>query len=177
MSRIGKKPIPIPKGVEVTVAGQLVKVKGPKGSLEGSICRGLSLEIKEGEVCVVAENNPDLSAVHGLQRALLNNMVDGVTRGFTRRLEMVGVGYRAAVRGHQLELLLGFSHPTEIAIPTGLHVLVEKNTSIHISGIDRQQVGQFAANIRSYRPPEPYKGKGIRYEGETVRRKAGKASK
>jgi large subunit ribosomal protein L6 len=177
MSRKGKLPIPLPKEVEVMVTDSEVSVKGPKGSLKQKLLPGIQLRIESNEMIVgLTDENPALSRFHGLYRALLHNMVMGLTQGFEKKLEMIGVGYRAAVQGELLDLQLGFSHPTKLPIPKGLTVKVEKNTLITISGFDKHLVGQFAANIRSKRPPEPYQGKGIRYVGEYVRKKAGKAA-
>ena len=178
MSRKGRMPVVIPKGVEVKQIGNAVSVKGPKGTLTQDLVNGIVLNI-EPEQLVVSVNGDtrELARFHGLYRALIDNMVIGTSKGFEKRLEMVGVGYRAAVQGNLLDLQIGFSHPTKLPIPAGLSVKVDKNTQISISGIDKQAVGQFAAQIRAMRPPEPYQGKGIRYEGEYVRRKAGKAAK
>ena len=178
MSRKGKIPIVLPKGVGVTVTEGLVTVKGPKGTLTQMIDLGVDLT-HEGEFLHVStkEKSREMSRLHGLSHALIQNMVKGTSVGFERRLEMVGVGYRAAVQGSLIDVQVGYSHPTKLEIPHGLHVKVEKNTIITITGIDKQAVGQFAAEIRSKRPPEPYQGKCIRYEGEYVRRKAGKAAK
>lgn len=177
MSRSGKRPIPMPKGVEVMVQGANLKVKGPKGMLQQPLHKGVSVTVEDGSVRVSADETSDIARLHGLTRALLCNMVIGVSQGFEKRLEMIGVGYRAAVKGRNLDIQIGSSHPTELAIPEGISVVVEKNTLIIVTGIDRQRVGQFAADVRAFRPPEPYKGKGIRYVGEYVRRKAGKAAK
>lgn len=177
MSRKGNLPIPLPKGVEVKVAANEVTVKGPKGLLTQSIPESISLDISDSQVVVsIDQSAENASAFHGLYRSLINNMVVGTTEGFEKKLEMIGVGYRAAVKGNDLDVQVGFSHPTLLPIPEGLSVAVEKNTKITITGTDKQRVGQFAADIRSLRPPEPYQGKGIRYEGEYVRRKAGKAA-
>ncbi|MEI8125104.1 MAG: 50S ribosomal protein L6 [Parachlamydiaceae bacterium] len=177
MSRKGKQPIAIPKGVEVKVGDKKVSVKGPKGTLQHEIVSEVTVRI-EGDVVHVEldEQNQGAGNFHGLYRSIINNMVHGVSHGFERKLEMIGVGYRAAVQGHLLDLQIGLSHPTKLPIPEGILVRVDKNTSIVISGADKQKIGQFAANIRSIRPPEPYQGKGIRYEGEYVRKKAGKAA-
>lgn len=177
MSRKGKLPIPLPKGVEVKVSNETISVKGPKGSLNQKLVPGLSIKV-EGDRVVVAldEKSPAEGNFYGLYRALINNMVIGTTQGFEKRLEMIGVGYRATVQGDLLDLQLGFSHPTKLRIPKGVNVKVDKNTLIIISGHDKHLVGQFAANVRSQRPPEPYQGKGIRYSGEYVRKKAGKAA-
>lgn len=177
MSRKGKLPIPLPQGVEVKVSGLEVVIKGPKGSLHQKLVPGIDVKIEDNQVIVSkANDNSDLDQFHGLYRTLIYNMVEGITNGFERKLEMIGVGYRAAVQGELLDLQLGFSHPTKLPIPKGLSVKVDKNTLITISGFDKHLVGQFAAIIRSKRPPEPYQGKGIRYVGEYVRKKAGKAA-
>jgi large subunit ribosomal protein L6 len=176
MSRIGKSPVPLPSGVEVKVKGSDVAVKGTKGTLERTFDSRISFNIGEGIVDVVrADDHRDTRALHGLSRALLNNMVVGVSEGYRKDLEMVGVGYRASLKGKSLELLVGFSHPVMIEAPDGIEFEVPDNTKIGVIGIDKQLVGQVAADIRKVRPPEPYKGKGIRYAGEYVRRKAGKA--
>lgn len=177
MSRKGKLPIPLPKGVEVKVSDAEISVKGPKGALNQKLVPGIRVNVESNQVLVsLDEGQNDIGHFFGLYRSLINNMVIGTTEGFEKRLEMIGVGYRAAVQGELLDLLLGFSHPTKLPIPKGLTVKVEKNTLIIISGFDKHLVGQFAANIRSKRPPEPYQGKGIRYVGEFVRKKAGKAA-
>lgn len=177
MSRKGKLPIPLPKGVEVKVSDKDVFVKGPKGSLHQPLVSGVQVNVKDNQVIVsLADEHADLNHYHGLYRTLIHNMVVGTTEGFEKRLEMIGVGYRAAVQGELLDLQLGFSHPTKLPIPKGLTVKVDKNTLITISGFDKHLVGQFAATVRSKRPPEPYQGKGIRYVGEYVRKKAGKAA-
>jgi large subunit ribosomal protein L6 len=177
MSRIGKKIIPLPKGTEVKVEKDEVAVKGPKGSLKTPLVKGITLEIHPDHLVVIAdENDSEIGKFHGLYRALISNMVVGVNSGFDKKLEMIGVGYRAQVQGNELNLSIGLSHPTKENIPDGIKVAVEKNTLITISGIDKQKVGQFAASIRSLKPPEPYQGKGIRYLGEYVRKKAGKAA-
>jgi large subunit ribosomal protein L6 len=175
MSRKGKLPVPLPKGVEVKVSDTEIFVKGPKGSLNQKLVPGVQVKVEDNQVIVLLENS-DLDHYHGLYRTLINNMVIGTTEGFEKRLEMIGVGYRAAVQGDHLDLQLGFSHPTKLPIPKGLAVKVDKNTQIIISGFDKHLVGQFAATVRSKRPPEPYQGKGIRYIGEFVRKKAGKAA-
>lgn len=177
MSRKGKFPIPLPKGVEVKVANKEVTVKGPKGTLHYALIPGIEVSVEESQIIVsLTKEDSAMGKFHGLTRALINNMVVGTTQGFEKRLEMIGIGYRAAVQGKLLDLQIGFSHPTQIPIPEGINVKVDKNTLITISGIDRQKVGQFASDIRGVRPPEPYQGKGIRYEGEYVRKKAGKAA-
>lgn len=176
MSRIGKNPISIPDGVKVELSGNTVKVSGPKGTLEQETREEIAIEISETEVtCVRPNEKPHIRALHGLTRALLNNMVIGVTQGYEKTLEIQGVGYRANMAGKKLNLQVGHSHPIEIEAPEGVEFTVDGNTTIKVSGIDKQQVGQAAANIRSWRKPEPYKGKGIRYIDEYVRRKAGKA--
>ena len=178
MSRLGKTPIPLPEKVEVKISGGAVHVKGPKGSLSQSCLPGIHVSSEEGRLFVKIEEAHQIShRDYGLHRALINNLVIGVSKGFEVRLSLVGVGYRAAVQGQTLDLQLGFSHPTKIAIPKGVNVVVEKSVLIIISGIDKALVGQFAASVRAMKPPEPYKGKGIRYENEVVRKKAGKAAK
>lgn len=177
MSRIGKQVIQLPKGVEVTVAERIIHVKGPKGSLQFPLYDGINIEITGEELVVTADEAvKDVGQFHGLFRSLINNMVVGVTKGFERRLEMIGVGYRASVQGRVLDVSIGFSHPTKLAIPEGINVVVEKNTEVVVTGTNKQQVGQFAATFRAIRPPEPYQGKGIRYKGEYVRKKAGKSA-
>lgn len=178
MSRKGKMPINLPKGVEVSFTNGVVTVKGPKGSMKQEIPGGISIA-QEGTTLLIStnENTPEMRRLHGLYHSLIENMVKGTTAGFERRLEMVGVGYRAAVTGSAIDVQVGFSHPTKLDIPNGLSVKIDKGTVISVTGMDKQAVGQFAAEIRALRPPEPYQGKGIRYEGEYVRRKAGKAAK
>jgi len=176
MSRIGRKLIPVPSGVSVEQAAGEVKVKGPKGALAQRIPGGISVEVDGGNVKVSrADDRKPTRALHGLSRALLANMVKGVTDGFVRELKIEGVGYRAESDGKVLKLALGFSHPVAMQIPQGLKVSVEQNTAIKIEGIDKALVGQFAADVRGIRPPEPYKGKGVRYADEHIRRKVGKA--
>jgi len=176
MSRVGRKPIPIPSGVSVEALDGGVRVKGPKGTLTERMPARVAVRVDGGTVSVARnDENKDTRALHGLARALIQNMVRGVVEPFVKELEIQGVGYRADVAGKTLKLLLGFSHPIELAIPEGIKIAVDKNVTIRIEGISRQQVGQFAADLRSIRPPEPYKGKGIRYVGERVRRKVGKA--
>ena len=178
MSRLGKTPVLVPKGVEVKVVDGIVHVKGPKGSLNGPLKEGFSIRMEEDKLFIdIDEKLENFLAFQGLARALVRNMVDGVSKGFEKRLSLVGVGYRATLQGQILDMQLGFSHPTNIAIPQGVTVAVEKSTLIIISGSDKQCVGQFAASVRAMRPPEPYKGKGVRYENERVRKKAGKAAK
>ncbi len=176
MSRIGSSPISLPSGVEVKVNGDAVVVKGPKGSLTQEINSAITVAVDDGTLTVSRDNDQRESrALHGLTRALINNMVIGVTEGYSKELTAVGVGYRASLKGNTLELLVGFSHPVNIEAPDGITLEVPEPTKIIVSGIDKQKVGQVAANIRAVRPPEPYKGKGIRYVDEYVRRKAGKA--
>ena len=175
MSRIGKRPVPIPDGVTVAYADSEVKVKGPKGSLVTALPDGIQIEIAEGEIRLSRpDDRRQYRSLHGLARALTANMVTGVTDGFSKELEIQGVGYRAEVKGKVLVIRVGYSHPVEMPVPEGLSVKVDANTKLVVEGIDKQLVGQFAADIRSVRPPEPYKGKGIRYRGERVRRKVGK---
>ncbi|MFW6319267.1 MAG: 50S ribosomal protein L6 [Bacillota bacterium] len=178
MSRIGKKPIQIPQGVTVTVNGLTVEVKGPKGTL--SIETHSTINVKVEDNTVVVERTSETKTertLHGTVRSLINNMVIGVSEGYKKQLSMVGVGYRAQVSGNTITVSAGYSNPVEVAIPKGLTVEVEKNTNISVSGIDKQAVGEFAANIRAIRKPEPYLGKGIRYVDERVRRKEGKTAK
>jgi large subunit ribosomal protein L6 len=176
MSRVGRKPIPIPNGVSVETVDGGVRVKGPKGTLTERMPARVSVKVEGGNVSVArGDEDKTTRALHGLARALIQNMVRGVVEPFVKELEIQGVGYRADVAGKTLKLLLGFSHPVELAIPEGIKIAVDKNVAIRIEGIDRRQVGQFAADLRRIRPPEPYKGKGIRYVGERVRRKVGKA--
>jgi large subunit ribosomal protein L6 len=176
MSRIGKSPITLPSGVEVKVNGDVVEVKGPKGNLKQTLNEGITVSVDDGTVTVErADDERSTRALHGLLRSLINNMVVGVSEGYSKELTAVGVGYRAALKGKQLELQVGFSHPVEIDAPEGITFEVPEPTRIVVGGIDKQLVGQVAANIRAVRPPEPYKGKGIRYTDERVRRKAGKA--
>lgn len=178
MSRIGKKPVELPEGVDVKVDGSAVTVKGSKGELNRSFNERIGFDIDNGIVEVTRpDDTRESRALHGLSRALLANMVAGVSDGFSKELEIQGVGYRAALKGKDIELLVGFSHPVVVTAPEGITFEVPEQTRIVVSGIDKEQVGQVAANIRKVRPPEPYKGKGIRYVGEYVRRKAGKAGK
>ncbi|MBI5867035.1 MAG: 50S ribosomal protein L6 [candidate division Zixibacteria bacterium] len=177
MSRIGKKPIPIPAGVQVTVDGDIVRVKGPKGELHQSFLPGISVSITDGIITVERSNDHrSMRALHGLTRALIANMITGVSHGFRRVLEIVGVGYKAELNGKRLNLVVGYSHPILITPPDGVNFVVENPTRFAVEGISKQLVGEVAARVRRYRPPEPYKGKGIRYEGEHVRRKAGKTA-
>jgi large subunit ribosomal protein L6 len=178
MSRIGKRPIPIPPKVTVEIDGQSISVKGPKGELARTLPFGVEV-IQEGDTLVVSRVNESRVARqrHGLCRTLVANMVDGVSQGFQKRLEIQGVGYRAQVQGKNLSLSVGYSHPVQIEPPDGVQLAVENNTNVIVSGIDKEVVGNIAATIRAVRPPEPYKGKGIRYSGEFVRRKVGKSGK
>ena len=178
MSRIGKQPIPVPSGVEITIDGPAVTVKGPKGTLSHQIAAPITIETGDGAVQLRRpdDDGPN-KALHGLTRTLVANMVTGVTEGYRKSLEIVGTGYRVQARGADLEFSLGFSHPVLVSAPEGITFSVETPTRFHVEGIDKQQVGQVAANIRAIRKPEPYKGKGVRYAGEVVRRKAGKAGK
>jgi large subunit ribosomal protein L6 len=174
MSKIGKQPINIPRGVEVRLDGRMVVVKGPKGELIRDLPGGISVEIKDGQLIVSSSDKiKNVNALWGLMRALIFNMVKGVTDGFEKKLEIEGVGYKASLQGDKLVLSLGFSHPVEFEVPKGIELKVEKNV-ISVFGVDKELVGQTAANIRAFKKPEPYKGKGIRYQGEVVRRKAGK---
>jgi large subunit ribosomal protein L6 len=175
MSRIGKQPIPLPEGVEVTIEPELVSVKGPRGELSERVNRAIDVKQQNGEVTVTRPTDRgDHRALHGLTRSLIANMVEGVTNGFEKRLEIQGVGYRAQLQGRKLILSLGYSHPVELEAPEGIEFEVPQPTRIVVRGISKQAVGEVAANIRKQRPPEPYKGKGIRYEGEYVARKVGK---
>lgn len=176
MSRIGNNPIELPSGVEVSVKGNDVAVKGPKGSLERTFDERVTVTVDDGVVTVSrVDDERESRSLHGLTRALVANMVEGVANGYSKELQAVGVGYRAALKGRDLELQLGFSHPVKVDAPDGVTFEVPEPTRIIISGIDKQLVGQTAADIRKIRPPEPYKGKGLRYSDEYVRRKAGKA--
>ncbi|HSM37924.1 MAG TPA: 50S ribosomal protein L6 [Candidatus Limnocylindrales bacterium] len=178
MSRIGRLPITLPSGVEFTQEGQRVRVKGPLGTLERQIHPEMKIERSDGELRVIRPSDqPRHRALHGLTRTLVNNMVTGVTTGFTRALEISGVGYRAQLQGPKLVLALGYSHPVEVEPPAGIEFRVETPTRLSVFGADKELVGQTAAFIRSRRKPEPYKGKGIRYAGEQILRKAGKAGK
>jgi len=177
VSRVGRKPISIVKGVTVTNKDGAIVVKGPKGELTASVHPEITVDVKQAEILVTrhADDGPH-RALHGLWRALIQNMISGVTQGYSRKLEIVGVGYRAEMKGKKLQLMLGFSHPILFGPPDGVTIETPTQTSIMISGIDKQLVGLVAAKIRSFRPPEPYKGKGVKYEGEYIRRKAGKAA-
>ncbi len=175
MSRIGKKPIPVPDGVTVKVEPEVVHVTGPRGALSERKSRDITIEQEDGQLLVKRPTDRgEHRALHGLTRSLVANMVEGVTQGFEKRLEIQGVGYRAALKGRNLELALGYSHPVPIEAPEGIEFEVPQPTRVVVKGIDKQLVGEVAANIRKKRPPEPYKGKGIRYEGEYVARKVGK---
>jgi large subunit ribosomal protein L6 len=178
MSRLGKSPISLPEKVEVKIEGGMIHAKGPKGNLSIPACQGISVKVADGRLIVEKDEKVEMPrTTHGLYRALINNLVVGVTKGFEVKLSLIGVGYRAAVQGQMLDLQLGFSHPTQLRIPKGINITVEKSVTVIISGIDKHLVGQFAAQVRGMKPPEPYKGKGIRYENEFVRKKAGKAAK
>jgi len=178
MSRVGRKPVPIPTGVQVQVEGQRVTVRGPKGELSWEVDPAIEVRVEDGRVVVRRSGDqPRLRALHGLTRAIINNMVIGVSQGFEKRLELVGVGYRAQMQGRKLVLSVGYSHPVEIEPPPDVEIQVEGTTQIVVRGIDKQKVGQVAADIRAVRPPEPYKGKGILYAGEVIRRKAGKGGR
>jgi large subunit ribosomal protein L6 len=178
MSRIGKLPVPVPDGVEVALEGLTVTVKGPKGELIRTMPEGVTLSRDDEDAVVVTRNGESRleRSRHGLVRTLIANMIEGVTAGYSKSLELVGVGYRAAAKGSDVELQVGYSHPVLIEAPEGIAFEVPQPTRITVSGIDKVLVGQVAANIRKVRPPEPYKGKGIKYEGELIRRKAGKAA-
>jgi large subunit ribosomal protein L6 len=176
MSRIGKKPISVPNGVTVTIEGQNVVVKGPKGELKRTLHRDISLQMKDGVMTLVRPSDEQQHrAMHGMSRTIVQNMVDGVTKGFQKQLEIVGVGYKAEARPYGLQLALGYSHAIEYRAPAGVKLSAPQPTSIVIDGADKEKVGQVAAELRALRPPEPYKGKGIKYVGEQIRRKAGKA--
>ncbi len=176
MSRVGLKPISLPEKVSINDDNGVVKVDGPKGKLEFSLPSGITLAQEDGNIELKRESElRQQRALHGTCRSIINNMVIGVTNGFKKNLEIIGVGFRAAVKGSNLDLSLGKSHPILHPIPSGLKVTVTDNTKIEVEGIDKQEVGQFAAEVRSYHPPEPFKGKGVRYVGEYVRRKAGKS--
>lgn len=178
MSRIGKQPVPVPKGVTVTIDGQKVTVKGSKGELSRELPAEIAF-VQEAEAIVVTRRNESRNAKqrHGLVRTLIANMVEGVSNGYQKKLEIQGVGYRASLQGQKLVMALGYSHPVEFEPPAGIQFGVEGNTNVTVSGIDKEIVGNTAARVRAARPPEPYKGKGVRYAGEQVRRKAGKSGK
>ncbi|MET7705607.1 50S ribosomal protein L6 [Micromonospora sp. NPDC005189] len=179
MSRIGRKSIPVPAGVDITIDGQTVKVKGPKGQLQHTLAEPIKIERAEDGQLSVNRPNDERKAkeLHGLSRTLVANMIVGVTEGYRKSLEIAGTGYRVTAKGSDLEFALGFSHPVIVPAPAGITFTVERPTLFHVAGIDKQQVGEVAANIRKIRPPEPYKGKGVKYQGEVIRRKAGKAGK
>ncbi|SJM58644.1 50S ribosomal protein L6 [Gulosibacter sp. 10] len=178
MSRIGRLPIQIPTGVEVNVAGADVAVKGPKGELKLTVSAPIEAKVEDGQVIVSRpDDERESRSLHGLTRTLIHNNIVGVTEGYSKGLEVVGTGYRVQAKGNSLEFALGFSHPVSFEAPEGITLQVEGQNKITVSGISKQQVGEVAANIRKIKPPEPYKGKGIRYAGEQVRRKAGKAGK
>jgi large subunit ribosomal protein L6 len=179
MSRIGRLPIPVPSGVDVTISGADVKVKGPKGELQHTIITPITAERAEDGTIVVKrpDDERESRARHGLSRTLIANMITGVTEGYTKSLEIVGTGYRVQAKGSDLEFALGYSHPVPIPAPDGITFAVQSPTKFTVSGIDKQKVGEVAANIRKLRKPDPYKGKGVRYAGEVIRRKAGKAGK
>jgi large subunit ribosomal protein L6 len=175
MSRIGKKPVAVPKGVAVEIQGQLVAVKGPKGELRRTLHSEMQVALADGQVTVGRPSDEKRhKALHGLTRTLVQNMVDGVSKGFRKTLEIQGVGYKAEAKPYGVNLIVGYSHPVKYEAPKGIKISVENNTVVKIEGADKEAVGQVAAELRSVRPPEPYKGKGIRYQGEQVRRKAGK---
>src|SRR5688572_16545090 len=175
MSRIGKKPVPVPKGVSVDLQGSTVAVKGPRGELRRSLHPGMKLALADGAFTVERPSEDKRhKALHGLTRTLVQNMVEGVSKGFSKTLEIQGVGYKAEAKPYGVNLIVGYSHPVKYEAPKGIKISVENNTVVKIEGADKEVVGQVAAELRSVRPPEPYKGKGIRYQGEQVRRKAGK---
>ena len=176
MSRVGKKPIPVPSGVTVQVTDDSVEVKGPKGTFEQAIPPGIRFELSESNLVArpIREDDRSLGKFHGLARSLVANAVHGVTEGFKKELDIVGIGYRAEVSGQQVVFALGYSHPVVFDIPKGIDIAIEKQTHLTISGVDRQKVGQVAANIRSLRKPDPYKQKGVRYTGEVLKKKVGK---
>jgi large subunit ribosomal protein L6 len=177
MSRIGKKPVVFPKSVKISESAGIVKVEGPKGTLSSKLPEGINMILSEGNLVIERKSDERLArSYHGLARTLISNMVTGVSTGFTKNLEISGVGYRAEIDGSKLKLALGFSSPVQYVIPQGIDVKVEKQTGIIVSGIDKQLVGKVAAEIRSLKKPEPYKGKGIKYAGEHIRRKAGKSA-
>ncbi len=179
MSRIGRIPVPVPSGVDVTIDGNLVTVKGPKGQLTHTVAAPIAVDRDDAGALVVTRPDDERASrsLHGLTRTLLANLVTGVTEGYTKKLEIVGTGYRVTAKGETLEFALGFSHPVVVTPPQGITFAVETPTKFSVQGIDKQQVGEVAANIRKIRKPEPYKGKGVRYAGENVRRKVGKAGK
>ncbi len=174
MSRIGKKPIPVPKGVQVTLKDGAVDVKGPKGQLSQTLPPGVTVALEDGQIVATVGEARDQRKFHGLGRTLVANAVHGVSEGFKRELDIVGVGYRAEVKGRDVHFALGYSHPVVFPLPQGIDVAIEKQTHLTVSGIDKQLVGQVAANMRSLRKPDPYKQKGVRYTGEVLKKKAGK---
>ena len=177
MSRIGKRPVSLPKGVTAQVAGQRVTIKGPRGEIGRTVHADLTVAVEETGVVVKRPSDESRhKALHGLTRTLIANMVEGVTKGFQKTLEIQGVGYKAEPKGQEIQLLVGFSHPVRYKPPQGIKIAIDNNTLVKIEGVDKELVGQVAAEIRAVRPPEPYKGKGIRYQGEQVRRKAGKTA-
>ena len=179
MSRIGRKSIPVPAGVDVKIEGPTIRVKGPKGELSHTLAEPITVEKGDGGELNVVRPNDERRAkeLHGLSRTLVANMIVGVTEGYRKTLEIAGTGYRVTAKGKDLEFALGFSHPVLVSAPDGITFTVERPTLFHVAGINKQQVGEVAANIRKIRPPEPYKGKGVKYQGEVIRRKAGKAGK
>jgi large subunit ribosomal protein L6 len=178
MSRIGRTPVVVPAGVDVTISGREVTVRGPRGVLSTEVAEPIEVSQADGTITVTRPNDEgEIRALHGLSRSLIANMVTGVTEGFSKTLEIVGVGYRVQAKGNDLEFSLGFSHPVPVTAPEGITLRVESPTRFVVEGIDKQQVGEVAANIRKLRKPDPYKGKGVRYQGEQVRRKVGKAGK
>jgi large subunit ribosomal protein L6 len=179
MSRIGKQPVPVPTGVDVTIDGQKVSVKGPKGTLDLMVAEPITVSRSDDGAIVVARPDDERQnrSLHGLSRTLVSNLVTGVTQGYTTKLEIFGVGYRVQLKGSTLEFALGYSHPVVIEAPDGITFAVETPTKFSVTGIDKQKVGQISANIRRLRRPDPYKGKGVRYEGEQIRRKVGKTGK
>ena len=178
MSRIGRSPIPVPGGVDVQIDGRKITVRGPKGELSHTVAAPIEIQLENGTITVTRPNDQNtVRALHGLTRALINNMVVGVTDGYRKTLEIVGVGYRVQAKGKDLEFSLGYSHPILVEAPDGITFNVERPTVFSVEGIDKQKVGEIAANIRKLRKPDPYKGKGVRYQGEQIRRKVGKAGK
>ena len=178
MSRLAKRPIILPKGNELKVVNGVIQMKGPKGSTSLDLIKGIDVKVEDGKVIVLRDESIALdNSLYGLYWALIRNLVIGASEGFEKRLTMIGVGYRAAIKGNMLDVQVGFSHPTMVEIPSGIKVTIEKTGEIIINGADKHLVGQFAATVRAIKPPEPYKGKGIRYKDEYVRKKAGKAAK
>ncbi|MBA2354198.1 MAG: 50S ribosomal protein L6, partial [Acidobacteria bacterium] len=175
MSRIGKKPIPVPKGVDITLNDRVVQVKGPRGSLSQALPPGVTMALEDGQIITSVSEAREQRKFHGLGRTLVANAVQGVSEGFKRELDIVGVGYRAEVKGRDVHFALGYSHPVVFPLPQGIDVAIEKQTHVTVTGIDKQLVGQVAANMRSLRKPDPYKQKGVRYTGEILKKKAGKA--